>query len=337
MSAPASNDSSYGAVESMIQTLGADIIEADDIGMYAIELALHDWAVFPLRGKVPAIPNPHPRGSMERQHCKGECGLHGHGVHDATGDTDQIMAWWSGRYAVCNVGARVPNNMFVVDVDPRNGGAKSLAELVAKFGPMPPTLTAISGRGDGGSHRYYRRPYGKLTSRQLGPGIDIKTSAGYVVVPPSIHPDSGKRYQWIEAEVVEPPAWLSVLVSSSVPAVLPTKEHESTKEGPAGSSRADAFPESVGWAHVLQPHGWRCLDFDGDADGARWLHPAATSACSATVRYGCLFIYSPNTPFEITESGDAHGYTRFRAHAVLNHAGDLNAAARALRIQGVLR
>ena len=53
-------------------------------GMYAIELALHDWAVFPLRGKVPAIPNPHPRGSMERQHCKGECGLHGHGVHDAT-------------------------------------------------------------------------------------------------------------------------------------------------------------------------------------------------------------------------------------------------------------
>jgi hypothetical protein len=44
-----------------------------------------------------------------------------------------------------------------------------------------------------------------------------------------------------------------------------------------------------------------------------------------------LFVYSPNTPFTVTTPGDPHGYTRFRAYAVLEHGGDLSAAARALR------
>jgi hypothetical protein len=42
-------------------------------------------------------------------------------------------------------------------------------------------------------------------------------------------------------------------------------------------------------------------------------------------------VYSQATPFEPTEAGAPHGYTRFRAYAVLNHAGDLHAAARTLR------
>jgi hypothetical protein len=42
-----------------------------------------------------------------------------------------------------------------------------------------------------------------------------------------------------------------------------------------------------------------------------------------------LFVYSTNTPFEPTEAGRPHGYTRFRAWAVLEHGGDLSAAARA--------
>jgi hypothetical protein len=78
------------------------------------------------------------------------------------------------------------------------------------------------------------------------------------------------------------------------------------------------------------PHGWECLSPNPDGDGAKWLHPTATSACSATIRNNCLFVYSPNTPFAVTESRDPKGYTKFRAHAVLNHDGDMSAAARAL-------
>jgi hypothetical protein len=100
---------------------------------------------------------------------------------------------------------------------------------------------------------------------------------------------------------------------------------------PGGPSVGDQFTVKATWSAILTPHGWHCADADPDADGARWLHPNATSTCSATIRHGCLFVYSPNTPFDPTEAGDPHGYTKFRAFAVLDHSGDLSAAAKALR------
>jgi hypothetical protein len=85
------------------------------------------------------------------------------------------------------------------------------------------------------------------------------------------------------------------------------------------------------WTQVLGSHGWSCPDPDPDADGARWRHPGATNPKSATIRHGLLFVYSAATLFQPTEAGAPHGYSRFRAYAVLNHSGDLRAAARALR------
>jgi Bifunctional DNA primase/polymerase, N-terminal len=70
-------------------------------------------------------------------------------------DPDQIKAWWI-RWPNATIGARVPESLLVIDVDPRNGG--SLAELESLTGPLPATLTAWSGRDDGGRHLYFRRP-----------------------------------------------------------------------------------------------------------------------------------------------------------------------------------
>ena len=70
---------------------------------------------------------------------------------------------------------------------------------------------------------------------------------------------------------------------------------------------------------------------DGDSDGSKWRHPTATSAEPASIRRGCLFVYSPNTVFEPTAAENPHGYTRYRAYAMLEHGGDLAAAARAAR------
>jgi hypothetical protein len=84
---------------------------------------------------------------------------------------------------------------------------------------------------------------------------------------------------------------------------------------------------------VHRPNGWECLTYDGDKNGARWRHPDATSSCSATVRYDgeLLFVYSTSAPFEPTCPGEPHGYTKFRAFAVLNHDGDMSTAARAIK------
>jgi hypothetical protein len=301
-----------------IRELDANVISATDIGTHAIEYAIRNWRVLPLNGKIPAI--------------SGREG--GKGVLDATTDLNTVAAWWSGRYAGCNIGLRVPETMVVVDVDPRNGGLDSLAEIETQHGPLPHTLTTWSGRGDGGRHLFFRRPQGKLTAKRLGAGIDVKASSGYVVAPPSIHPYTGNPYTRIDATVATPPTWLvGLLVNSPVNRPLARLPHRHTAHH--GPSIADAYSDITSWAEILDPHGWRCIDADGDADEARWLHPAATSACSATVRNGCLFVYSTNTLFEITEAGNAQGYTKFRAYAVLNHSCDLRAAAKVLSDQKI--
>ena len=107
------------------------------------------------------------------------------------------------------IGARVPESLLVVDVDPRNGG--NLAELELFTGPLPPTLTAWSGRNDGGRHLYFLRPAGPITSTRLPDGIDLKAN-GYCIVPPSIHPATGQPYRWEQHPVAAIPPRLRALL-----------------------------------------------------------------------------------------------------------------------------
>lgn len=319
-----------------MQHLGASVLDATEIGTHAMELAVNDWEVFPLRGKAPAIPNPHPKGSPERQTCKGECGRQGHGLYDATSNVGQIAVWWGGPCRGTNIGLRPPRSMFVIDIDPRSGGLATLARWTHQFGVLPTTLTTISGRGDGGMHLYFQHPGGVISGKALrDTGIDLKDRGGYVLAPPSVHPATGCRYARVDAPVAKAPAWLvNLLRPTPPPKSSPRRAPVTVGSGfwsSSSSSIADEFTARTSWADILQPHGWRCLDADPDGDSARWLHPAATSACSATVKNGCLFVYSTNTSFDVTEAGDPHGYTKFRAHAVLNHRGDMSAAARELR------
>lgn len=285
------------------------------LGATAVDYARRGWEVHPLRrgDKVPATR---------------------HGVLDATSDGDRVLDWWAGSHAGANIGGRVPEGILVVDIDPRNGGEESLARLVAQHFALPETLTHYSGRGDGGRHLFFQRPPGKLSAKRLGPGIDLKTHSGYVVLPPSIHPATGKPYTRVGGPVAPLPEWFADLLRPPVQAELPARPSTGwVAKCMSGDSIANWFGSTTTWLQILVPHGWECV-YEGDPDteeGAQWRHPAATSAVSATVRYGCLFVFSTSTDFVATTAGDPRGYTKFRAYAVLNTEGDLSAAAKILR------
>lgn len=154
----------------------------------ALKLAANDWPVFPCietrgdRAKSPYTKN---------------------GFHDATTDPGQIRIWWEYKPAAL-IGIAIPAWLMVIDIDPRNGGSR--AALEEKTGPLPTTLTCWSGRGDGGQHLWFVRPKGDLTGTKLPPGVDLKDGGrGYVIAPPSLHPDSGLAY-WEEDEDTRDPA-----------------------------------------------------------------------------------------------------------------------------------
>src|SRR5215218_6410503 len=275
----------------------------------------------------PRTPRYRPHQALDCRHelC--------HGLYAATGDTERIARWWR-RWPQANIGARVPASLLVVDVDPRHGGLDRLAELQREHGPLPPTRVSVSGRGDRAHHLWFLHPGGQLTAARLGGGVDLKTHAGYVVLPPSRHPATGQPYRWAEPTLepaVLPAAWRRLLTPAT--ARVPAARRPSLPLGRAGNggSVAEAFNQATSWTQVLGPYGWTCPDPDPDADGARWRHPGATNPKSATIRHGLLFDYSAATPFQPTEAGAPCGYSRFRAYAVLEHRGDLRAAARTLR------
>jgi hypothetical protein len=306
----------------------------DTLGEAALAYAAAGYQVFPLRGKLPGgnCPACEPRSPKYQPHQADDCDHElCHGLYAATSDAARVARWWS-RWPQANIGGRVPPSLVVLDIDPRHGGAARLAQLEAEHGSLPPTRTSLSGRGDGGQHRWFLHPGGTPSAARLGAGLDLKTHRGYVVLPPSRHPATGQPYQWAEP-TLEPapvPGWLARLLAPPAAPAVPARPRLQPGTG-MGENVAERFNAQTSWAEVLSPHGWSCPDPNPDADGARWRHPGATNPKSATIRHGLLFVYSHATPFQPTEAGAPHGYSRFRAYAVLEHGGDLRAAARALQ------
>ena len=115
---------------------------------------------------------------------------------DASTDASVIECWWQ-EWPASGIGvACKTSRLLVVDVDQHEGGpdgAGSLASLERQHGRLPGTWRVVT--GGGGLHLYFRVPGDAVrVPGTLGPGVDIKFN-GYVVLPPSRHPDGGV-YQW---------------------------------------------------------------------------------------------------------------------------------------------
>lgn len=138
----------------------------------AIAYARRGWSVFPLQGKRP-LP-----------------GTAGH--RDATTDLKVIKSWWR-EYPDANVGIRCDSASGPVIID--QDGPEGIPSI--KSLGLPPTLKASSGR----KHRrhYYFDGAVEEVRRAIKvlPGVDLLGDGGYVVAPPSIHPETGRPYRWV--------------------------------------------------------------------------------------------------------------------------------------------
>lgn len=317
---------------------GSQLVEGfeSSLGAAALDYAAHGWEVFPLR---PASKIPYA-GSR--------------GVLDASSDLEQVARWWV-KAPHSNIGGRLPAGLVALDVDPRSGGLSTFEKLVEELGASCfDTLTNLSGRGDGGKHLLLLHPGGTLTiaglhrwaeARGVGKrgesgwlsGIDLKTRGGYLVLPPSLHPDTQKAYRWEDPdkELGAGSEELWKILLREEPKAAPARQKSSCAFlGFSGESVADTFAAATSWAEILQPHGWHVVRGDGESEGSGWKHSAAAHAASGSIRKGCFFCYSQSfAPFAnyVTEAGSPRGLTKFRAFALLNFAGDLSAAAKQLR------
>jgi hypothetical protein len=163
------------------------------------------WPVMPFQSALACMcgktircesPGKHPMGNLVR-----------HGLADASTDEKLIRHWWASR-PDANVGV-VTDRLVVIDIDPRHGGDRSLAELELLNGSLPPTWRVNS--GGGGTHLWFAAPNGVVvrnSAGRLATGIDVRAAGGYAIAPPSNH-ISGGRYVWANQGPLAPlPQWI---------------------------------------------------------------------------------------------------------------------------------
>lgn len=131
-----------------------------------------------------------------------------HGLKDASKNPAQIEGWWS-QWPTANIGiatGAVSGGLVVIDldVDKDKGldGRVTLREWEAEHEKLPDsTWLAITGRG--GYHYFYHDTSTIRNRTGIYEGIDIRGDGGYVVAPPSIHPN-GNIYEWEQDPMLYP-------------------------------------------------------------------------------------------------------------------------------------
>lgn len=143
---------------------------------YACEYAKLGWSVIPIepRGKKPLVK--WEKYQKER----------------AT--EDQIKQWWT-KYPNANIGVitGIISEIIVIDIDSKKGEE----EYIAKFNELHSTISQKTGKPEA-TQKLFKHP-GDHTYHNMArllPDVDVRADGGYVVVPPSIHPN-GTQYKWI--------------------------------------------------------------------------------------------------------------------------------------------
>lgn len=92
------------------------------------------------------------------------------------------------------IGGPVSGNLVIIDLD----GDEAVGRFTHEFPSLMETYTVQSGSGHG-LHLYLRAgimPATKRTSQPWG-NVELRAHGSYVIAPPSVHPDSGRRYEVI--------------------------------------------------------------------------------------------------------------------------------------------
>lgn len=311
-----------------------------DILTAARDLLAHGYSVIPIRTdgtKAPALPS-------WKYHTR-----------QLATDVD-LLTWFDGDdpHDLGVVQGTVSGNAELTEIEGR--AAARLPELKALADDTGlADLWALVTTGwvemspSGGYHFHYRVDGDVPGNLKLARGADklvlaeTRGEGGQVVVAPSRHHATGRPWQ----RLIGGPATAPVLTLDQraafhallrtldeQPDVAPAAAGPAAAHDPtAGITPGDDYENRTDWADILTPHGWTLVSQRGRT--RYWLRPGKPrgSGLSATTGHADdrdrLFVFTSSTDF-----AQEVPYTKLGAYAVLEHGGDMSAAARALYADG---
>lgn len=121
--------------------------------------------------------------------------------------SDEIDKWFLNNTRNIGIVTGAVSGIIVLDIDGAEG-FEALDAIVGRFGDLPKTWISATGKGHHHIFRHPGKPIKNSVSKKLG--IDFRADGGYIVAPPSIHPN-GSTYQWIhdkQQQIADAPEWL---------------------------------------------------------------------------------------------------------------------------------
>ncbi len=209
---------------------------------------------------------------------------------EATNDEDQVKQLWDPVRGHPNdsvgVATGEKSGVWVLDVDPKNGGHNSLAELEKQHGKLPRTISVLT--GSGGLHIYFAYPGSgyRSTAGVVGIGLDTRGDGGFVVGPGSPH-KSGRSYVFIngpaDTALAAAPDWLLTLASTASPKKgrsngRAKKEKQGLHLAPVPRSEATALLEIM----LEHPVAIWMREYPDEVDRETWRGVAQSIACAVT-------------------------------------------------------
>ena len=251
---------------------------------------------------------------------------------EATDDPDTITTWYTRTFKTAGIGIATGHSakgqFFVIDVDVKNAknGYDTLHDLEHEFGPLPDTITVLTPTG--GQHLYLRTmtEIRNNAGTRMGEGIDIRGEGGYVIAPPSRHPN-GKNYTFEHdhgipgTKIADAPDWLIKRLTYQ-PKVDKTRPKESDAFLNDPNLPSNRFAANTNWHDLLTADGWRHAYSKDGTD--YYTRPGKERGVSASVNHDgndSLIVFSTGAVIP------AGGYSRFGYWAQTQYGGDWKKAS----------
>ncbi len=198
-----------------------------------------------------------------------------HGFKDATTDESLIQSAFSRRpvgVAIATVG------LVVVDVDDIASpwlGEEGVAEALASC--------PISRTPGGGTHHFFRRPQGftgKNWNSEVALDIDLKTTGGYVVLPPTARSDG--VYEWVRGDLRETPREMLPLLPDAINRhiqAVAERRSRGSRASPANALPMGRIPEGKRDSTLTSHAGRLRRKGMSEAEIAAELHIMNTNQC----------------------------------------------------------
>lgn len=170
--------------------------------------------------------------------------LTANGFKDATTDPDKINEWWT-IHPNANIGiatGQISGGIVAIDmdIDKEKGkdGYHTFTEWCKEnYVMLPDSWLSITGRG--GYHLIFKSLFPVPSKIGWIEDVDIRADGGYIVAPPSIHPN-GTRYEWeqspddyalIDTSDIDVEYIMNSVIVSGKPSTEPLKVPEEIPEG----------------------------------------------------------------------------------------------------------